>query len=292
MKPNRIFALSLAAVLSLTLLTGCTTQEEAAPAVTVPSVSGEVTPDPLPEVAPELDEETPVAPLPDEELPPAVEEEPASGDIVLSRTDFTLFSAGEQYQLTLSNLLDSDSVTFASSDDTVATVDEDGTVTAVNSGTATVTATILLDGITAVDRSAIVRCSFEETSLDFISFYEELAAASDYQGGMMLVDDEMLRYSYPTLFDYEFVRSAIYMPMMSAVASELAFIEVLDEADVDTAKAVLQARIDAQIAGGAWYPATIEGWEKNARIVVHGTYLMLAVGENVDDVVAAFDAQF
>lgn len=54
--------------------------------------------------------------------------------------------------------------------------------------------------------------------------------------------------------------------MISALVCEIALVEVTDSADVDTVKAIFQARIDSQVGtddapGGAWYPASIETWK-------------------------------
>lgn len=295
---NRIFTLTLTALLSLSLLTACAPTVGTTPDVDVP----EVTQPDTPQVDTETDsqDEIPQVEVPDVD---SDDVEAPTGDIALSSSDFTLFGMDESYQLTISNLLSSDVVTFSSSNNAVATVGEDGTVTAVAPGSATITATILVDGITSIDRTAIVRCTFEvetpETdgatpavTLDFSAFYEELAQASEYQAGMMLGEGDMLLYSYPTMGDYDFAQVAVYMPMMSAVASELTLIEVKDATDVENAKAILQTRIDTQVDGGAWYPATIQGWVDNARIVVNGNFVMLVVAENADDVVAAFNAKF
>ena len=67
--------------------------------------------------------------------------------------------------------------------------------------------------------------------------------------------------------------------------------------DVQAVKDILQARINYQVGadtnpGGAWYPATIEGWKNNSRIVSNGNYVMLVALEGADDVVAAFNALF
>ena len=80
--------------------------------------------------------------------------------------------------------------------------------------------------------------------------------------------------------------------MMSFSASEVVLVELTDEADVDALKAILQARVDSQAAGGAWYPEAVEGWVNNARIVSNGCYVMLAVGPDCDAFVDAFNGKF
>lgn len=71
----------------------------------------------------------------------------------LSHVDATLFSSGESFQITVSPA--PGSVSWSTSNSAVCTVDSGGTVTAVGSGTANVTATI--NGKTY---TCIVRCNF------------------------------------------------------------------------------------------------------------------------------------
>ena len=60
--------------------------------------------------------------------------------------------------------------------------------------------------------------------------------------------------------------------------------------DVEAVKAILQQRVDDQVAGGAWYPATIEVWENSSEIVVIDNYVCLFVGADKDAQVEAFRA--
>ena len=107
---------------------------------------------------------------------------------------------------------------------------------------------------------------------------------------MAEVTDDMLEYLYPDLVGMELKQRVIYAPMISAVAAEVALVEVANAEDVETVKAIFQKRIDDQVAGGAWYPATIEVWEKNSEIVVIDNYVCLFVGQDKDAQVEAFRA--
>ena len=85
----------------------------------------------------------------------------------------------------------------------------------------------------------------------------------------------------------------IYQPMMGAVVCEIALIEVENAADVEAVKTLCQERIDAQVAGGAWYPETIEGWKNNSDIVVNGNYVaMFVIPEGMMDAAAEFGKLF
>ena len=88
------------------------------------SPAPEETPAETPEETPEVPEETPEA----SGEPTQEPEEPA---LSLSRSDFTLIAAGASYKLKAEGAPDGTTVTFTSDNEEVATVDENGKVTAV-----------------------------------------------------------------------------------------------------------------------------------------------------------------
>ena len=214
--------------------------------------------------------------------------------VELDKTELTFTAAGETQQLTAESKKD---LTWTSSDESVATVDQAGLVTAVAPGSATIT----VSAGESVTASCTVTCDWEVV-VELAAFYEELYAelypvdADGYPTGPSCDDlglyPEILPDYYPGLTDISVEQMHIYIPMMSAVAYEIALIQVSDAADVDAVKDILQARIDAQVAGGGWYPAVTEGWQNNSRIVSNGSYVMLAVGEDCDAFVDAFNALF
>lgn len=77
---------------------------------------------------------------------------------VLSQNDLTFFLPMETATLSITNLPEGVEVLWSSSDEEVATVSETGLVTAIGSGTATITADAQGNTVTA-----IIRCNFEET---------------------------------------------------------------------------------------------------------------------------------
>ena len=105
-------------------------------------------------------------------------------------------------------------------------------------------------------------------------------------------DPDMLEMTYPGLAAIETNQMEIYMPGMGAVVCEIAVIEVANASDMEAVKAILQARIDTQINGGAWYPESVEGWINNSRIVENGNYVMMIAYSYCDEVVEMFNAQF
>ena len=141
-----------------------------------------------------------------------------------------------------------------------------------------------------------------EVSLDLLTFYYDIfnelypVDEEGYSTGPycedMAVMPEMLEGYYPGLTEIATNQLHVFLPMMSAVAFEVALIEVADEADVAAVEAILQARIDAQVDGGAWYPETIEQWEMNSRITSNGRYILMAVGTDCDYFIEAFGWQF
>ena len=95
-----------------------------------------------------------------------------------------------------------------------------------------------------------------------------------------------------TLPVFFFIFMLVYQPMMGAVVCEIALVEVTNSSDVETVKGMMQARIDAQVDGGAWYPESIEGWKNNSRIVTNGNCVMMIAWQFCDDAVADFNALF
>ena len=142
MMKHRTFALFLALGLSLSLLSGCGPKESGSTSQPGGSPSSsQGSPD-----ASQPDVSLPDASAPDTSAPgesapeapqPPVDEPEAVAALALDKSDFSLFKAGSSYQLkaTVSGV-DAPKVTWTSSDETVAAVSQDGTVTAVAAGTA------------------------------------------------------------------------------------------------------------------------------------------------------------
>jgi predicted small lipoprotein YifL len=253
--------------------------------------------------------------MPVEDGPAAFDPEPVPmpevlASLALNKTDFTLKSAGASYKLKAEVTGTASPVVWTSSNEAVATVAEDGTVTAVAPGTATITVAC---GDMTVD--CIVRCDWEaeeqapDTSapevsetpeapsagaVDLAAFYSEImASGGENSPAMMEVAGEYLDAFYPGLAQIAKNQCVVYTPMISAVACEVAMVECANAADVDAVKAILQARVDSQVAGGAWYPETIDGWQNNSKIVVKGNYVALfVIPEGLMDAATEFGNRF
>ena len=109
---------------------------------------------------------------------------------------------------------------------------------------------------------------------------------------MMEVSDDLVENVYPGLSSYTFNQKVLQTAAISAVAFEIALVEVADEADVEAVKGIFQSRIDSQVEGGAMYPATVEAWQ-NAEVLVNGNVVaLIAAGEDQTAAVDAFNALF
>lgn len=134
-------------------------------------------------------------------------------------------------------------------------------------------------------------------SADLSAFAADLAASQTNWPGMMALEGEALDTYYPGLSALSPKQCVVQMAMISASAVEIALVEVASSADVETVKGIFQSRIDYQLGdgenpGGLLYPASVELWQNNARIVSNGNYVMLVVFENADGVVDSFNALF
>ena len=137
----------------------------------------------------------------------------------------------------------------------------------------------------------------ESKSVDLAAFYESVFSGGNMPA-MMQAEGEVLDAFYPGLTAIQTNQCAVYTAMISAAVGEMALVEVQNSADVQAVKDIFQARINYQVGddqnpGGAWYPASIEGWKNGSRIVSNGNYVMLiALSEGADDVVSSFNALF
>lgn len=228
------------------------------------------------------------------------EEKPdATGpSLSLDKNDFTLFAAGESYQMTatLQNVEDEGEMVWTSSDPAIATV-KDGLVTAVAPGNATITVT---NG--DLKATCIVRCNWEaqstggnttesSTTVDLTAFFDTIS--SNYElASMTDLDSELLENYYPGITGYTLNQCVAKASMISAVVSEIVLVECANADDAAAVAAILQARIDAQVDGGAWYPSSIQQWE-SAQLVTSGNYVaMIACADSSADIADDFLAEF
>lgn len=200
--------------------------------------------------------------------------------IHVSHRDVTLFSAGETFRFTVwdSDGKDPDACTYTSADPEVAAIDEGGgEVTAVAPGTTTVTVHAVF-GEETQDFSCIVRCKWEDAepvlpddapaagTPSLQDFFATLQGQYEGLGAMMVMEGELLENYYPGLSAIAAVEEIYLQETMITMANvAVGMVRLSDSAtadDVAAVKDVLQARIDTQASGGAWYPASCETWEQ------------------------------
>ena len=306
---KRMLALALACTMALSLLTSCGKKEAPVEPEAPSSSSGQVPPDLS------VPEEKPDASLP-EEKPEVVEPadpevvEPDQSRLKLNREDFSLFSTGATFQLKLAGVEKDTEIQWTSDNEAVATVDEKGVVTYVAPGSAKITAQANGESL-----FAMVRCKAEEAaetvkpeekpqeklpakSINLNDFYAELdnlmvqKLGEDGAPSMMPMDSAMLDSFYPGLTALNPKQVVVVAPLISAVVAEFALAEANNAEEAAKIADIFQARIDAQVNGGGWYPATIEGWQLNSKIVTNGNYVMMVAIEDNADYIAAFNNLF
>ena len=150
--------------------------------------------------------------------------------------------------------------------------------------------------LAAVMALGLVACGGEkaEDAPDLQAYYDDfMASLGEADAPMMMeITDDLVDSVYPGLGACELRQRVLFTAAISAVAFEMALVEVADEADVETVQEIFQARIDSQLSGGAMYPATVEAWQ-NAQVLVNGNVVaLIAAGEMQGDAVAAFNGLF
>lgn len=245
------------------------------------------------------------------------EGEAGDSDAKLSSPDVTLTEAGATYKLTVSGTSVS-GVSYSSDNTAVATVANDGTVTAVSTGNATITVKFTTSSGKSQSLGAVIRCDIPEpepelevtpepeatpepevpevetpsaTSVDLSGFYNSMSSAHSF-GSMEPVTGDFLSNFFPGISGVSTNQQHIYMAMMTSSAVEIALVEVSNGSDVDTVKGIFQSRINSQVDGGAWYPETIESWKNTSRVVSNGNYVMMIVHPNCDAIVSSFNGLF
>ena len=113
----------------------------------------------------------------------------------------------------------------------------------------------------------------EDVSLS--SLYAAMEAACGWgEDYMTPVEGELLEAYYPGLSELSARQLVAMVPAMSSDVNEIVLFQGETEEDAASAAELLQARIDSQIEGGAWYPESLEAW-KSARVLRQGTYAAL-----------------
>ena len=111
---------------------------------------------------------------------------------------------------------------------------------------------------------------------DLNQYYEDFMATlgEDNTPAMMDVEGDLIPQYYPGLESVTTKQAVLKTALIAMVAYEFALVEVENAADAQTAADIFQARIDYQIENGAFYPMTLEGWEK-AEVIAQGNVVAL-----------------
>lgn len=129
---------------------------------------------------------------------------------------------------------------------------------------------------------------------DLNQYYEDFMATLGEENtpAMMDVESDLITQVYPGLEAYSMKQSVLKTAMISAVPYEFALVELENESDVQAVVDIFQARIDYQIETGAFYPMTVEGWEK-AQIITQGNVAaLICASDEQDQAVEAFNKLF
>lgn len=324
---HRSIALAMALALSLSMLPACGSKEQ--PSQSDASISAPVVSTPDASIsAPDAStpEETPSTP---DQSEPEMEE---IADLSLNKTDFTLFKAGDSYQLqAIQTQADGKKLLWSSNNEQVATVSEDGTVTAVAPGVATITVSEVSTSSVYLSASCTVRCKFEADapasggvstpeqkpvqkpeqapqqkpdastpaapSVDLAAFYNQIITSvpEDNRPFMVEYDTEMANAWYPGLTDVELKQRVMHQAGMTAVPVELIFVECANSSDVSTVKNIFQTRVNNMVNDHMNYPFVVETWTNEAVVLAKGNYVALIVmpaDSGMMDAAAAFNALF
>ena len=132
--------------------------------------------------------------------------------------------------------------------------------------------------------------------VDLAAFYEDITGRYEF-GFLELAGSDLLDGYYAGLTGIDTEQCLVCICAMSMNNGEFGLVQVRDSQDVAAVKAVFQARIDYMVGdgngpGGAYYPAAMDQWENNSRIVSNGNYVMMVVHENCDEIVSQFNALF
>ncbi len=129
-----------------------------------------------------------------------------------------------------------------------------------------------------------------DSDVDLTAFFNTLGETYELSSTSDM--DETLTASYlPGLSDIALRQSVLKTPMISAVVCEILLVECENSEDAAAVEEIFKARMQSQIDGGAWYPASIETWE-GAQVVTAGNYVALFAHESAEAMAEEFRALF
>ena len=131
--------------------------------------------------------------------------------------------------------------------------------------------------------------AFAQTVMDNHEFFAlERADPEDPDSGAV-----MLANWYPGLTNLELEQVEVYLAVISFSGGELALAQAKDADNAAKVKEIFQARLDSKSEEGPGnYPEEVEMWQKSAKVVDHGNYVMLVNHEDSEAIVSEFNALF
>lgn len=129
---------------------------------------------------------------------------------------------------------------------------------------------------------------------DLNQYYENFMSTlgEENEPAMMDIESDLIASTYPGLESLATKQQVLKTAMISSVPYEFALVELENESDAQKAAEIFQARIDLQIENGAFYPMTVEGWQK-AEIITHGNVVaLICAGGEQSQAAEAFNALF
>ncbi len=133
----------------------------------------------------------------------------------------------------------------------------------------------------------------EAAEVSLSALYAGMEESCGWEEGYMAeIEGELLEGYYPGLSEIPAKQLIAKVPAMSSDVNEVVLIQCETEEDAEKASEILQARIDSQAEGGAWYPESLEAW-KAAKALREGTYVaMIASGAHQEELEEQFSSQF
>ena len=130
----------------------------------------------------------------------------------------------------------------------------------------------------------------EGTDVDLAAFFDTLSETYEMAATENL-DAEMADAFLPGLNDISLRQSVLRTPMISAAVCEILMVECENSEDAAAVAEIFRERMQSQIDGGAWYPASIEVWE-GAQIVTEGSFVALFAHSDAESMAQDFSALF
>ena len=156
----------------------------------------------------------------------------------------------------------------------------------------TLTCALLLAGLLACAGQT------EEKQADLSAFAKGLTEQYEFAGYLTEMTPEYPYYEedmnrcLPGLLEMDLEQMVIYMTMITLNNGEFSMVQAKSSEDAAKAAEIFQARIDAQVQGGAFYPETIEGWKK-AQVITKGSVVaLISAGDSQSSAVEAFEKLF